>query len=90
MDADIFPHHEFSLKLIHNDHRSCHITVAQAAERGHPGYEDEHWVSPEQKTKAVETDECWTLQWRPDVAVSYHTLSAADLDALLAAAKAEN
>ncbi|WP_462118122.1 hypothetical protein [Methylorubrum extorquens] len=90
MDAATFPHHESSLKLIHNDHRSCHITVAQAAERGHPVYKDEQWVSPEQKTKAVATDECWTLQWYADAVASYHTPSAADLDALLAAAKAGN
>lgn len=90
MDATTFPHHEASLKLIHNDHRNCHISVAQAAERGHPGYDDGHWVSPEQRVKAVETDECWTLQWRPSPAVNYHTLSAADLDALLAAAKGED
>lgn len=89
MDATYFPHHEASLKLIHNDHRNCRITVAQAAERGHPGYEDEHWISPEQRSKAVETDECWILQWRPETESSYHTLSAADLDALLTAAKAE-
>jgi len=81
-----FPRHEASLHLTHNDHKSCYLTVAQAVESGDHGYKDDDWVSEEQKQKAIETNECWTLHWYPDTPVGFCLLSAADLDVLLAAA----
>ena len=81
----IFPHHEASLHLTHNDHKSYYRTVEQAVEHGEHGYID-CWVSDEQRQKAIETNECWTLQWYPATPVGSCTLSAADLDVLLSAA----
>lgn len=80
-----FPKHEASLHLTHNQHKAYYRTVAEAIDDGDHGYVDD-WVSEEQKQKAIETNECWTLQWYPATPVGFCMLAAADLDVLLAAA----
>lgn len=81
-----FPRHAASLHLTHNDHKSYYQTVAESIEQGDHGYKDDDWVSAEQRQKAIDTNECWTLQWYPDTPVGFCLMSAADLDALLTAA----
>jgi hypothetical protein len=79
-----FPEHKASLHLTHNEHKGYYLTVAQAVERQDHGYNN--WVSEEQKQKAIETNECWYLQWYPETPVGFCILAAADLDVLLKAA----
>jgi hypothetical protein len=82
-----WPKHEASLHLTHNDHKSVYRTVQESIDDESFGYCDDDWVSPEQKQKAIDTNDCWTLQWYPDTPVGFCKLSAADLDVLLAAAR---
>lgn len=82
-----WPRHEASLHLTHNDHKSYYRTVQEAITDEDFGYCEDDWVSPEQKKKAIDTNDCWTLQWYPDTPVGFCKLSAADLDVLLAAAR---
>lgn len=82
-----WPSHEASLHLTHNEHKANYGTVEQAIRDEYHGYDDDCWVSPEQKQKAIDTNDCWTLQWYPHTPVGFCILSAADLDVLLAAAK---
>ncbi len=84
-----FPKHEASLHLTHNEHKSCYQTVEQAIADSDFGYEDNNWVSDEQKQKAIATNECWTLQWYPYTPIGSYTKSAAELDALLDAVNKE-
>lgn len=85
-----FPKHEASLHLTHNEHKSYYRTVAESIEQDDHGYTDRCWASPEQKQKAIDTNECWVLQWYPNTPVGFCLMSAADLDVLLeAAAKAD-
>lgn len=86
--SEMMPRHDASLHLTHNDHKSYYLTVAKAIADDDHGYSEDCWVSEEQKQKAIETNECWTLQWYPNTPVGFCILSAADLDVLLAAAKA--
>lgn len=81
-----WPRHEASLHLTHNDHKTVYQTVQQSIDDESHGYGKDCWVSEEQKQKAIETNDCWILQWYPDTPVGFHILAAADLDALLAAA----
>ncbi len=81
----IFPKHEASLTLHHNEHKSYYQTVQQSIDRDDHGYDD--WVSEEQKQKAIDTNDCWFLQWYPNTPIGFNTLAAADLDVLLDAAK---
>ncbi len=82
-----FPEHKASLHLTHNEHKSVYITVAKAIEQQDHGYRD--WVSEGQKQKAIETNDCWYLQWYPETPVSFYILAAADLDVLLKVANKE-
>lgn len=81
-----WPKHEASLHLTHNEHKAYYRTVEESIADEDHGYREDDWVSPEQKQKAIETNDCWTLQWYPDTPVGSYILSAADLDALLEAA----
>jgi hypothetical protein len=65
---DICLVHKGSLYLTHNQHKSYYETVAEAIKSGTHGYQDDYWVSLEQRHEALETNDCWTL-------VSGHTLS---------------
>jgi hypothetical protein len=78
-----FPRHEASLHLTHNDHKSYYRTVADAIEDKEHGYREDCWVSPEQKQKAIDTNDCWFVQWYPATPVGFCILAAADLDVLL-------
>lgn len=80
-----FPEHKASLTLTHNQHKDYYETVQQAIESKTHGYDD-CWVSDEQRLKAIDTNECWTLQWYPNTPVGFCLLSACDMDVLLAAA----
>ena len=79
----IFPKH-LTLTLTHNEHKNYYQTVQESIDMKDHGYTE--WVSPEQREKAIDTDECWTLQWYPDTPVGFNILSAADLDVLLVSA----
>jgi hypothetical protein len=81
-----WPEHKGELSLTHNQHKSYYKTVQQEIDDGGHGYSDDCWVSPEQRQKAIDTDECWSLQWYPQTPVGFIIMSAADLDVLLLAA----
>lgn len=83
MDASDFPKHAAGLVLEHNPHLTSYATV----ERYTDDLDDDEWVSAEQRQKAIEAGCLWTLTWFPNTPVGSHSLSAADLDVLLAAAK---
>lgn len=71
------------MTLTHNNHKDYYMTVAKAIEEKDYGYTDDCWVDQQQKQKAIDTDECWTIQWYPDTPIGSYILSAADLDVLL-------
>jgi hypothetical protein len=82
----LFPKHEASLTLTHNDHKSVYETVAERV-ADDPYYSDAvHWVSEEQRQKAIASNEMWTLHWYPRTPVGFCVLHACDLDVLLKAA----
>lgn len=78
-----WPRHAASLHLSHNEHKACYRTVASEIADGAHGYDN--WVSEEQKQKAIDTNDCWFIQWYPDTPVGFCNLAAADLDVLLEA-----
>jgi hypothetical protein len=91
IDASIFPDHKISLHLDHNQHKGYYETAARwIADQEAMGHmDDEDWASLEQKQKAIDTDEVWSLQWYPNTPVGSYCVYAADLDVLLAFAKAQ-
>jgi hypothetical protein len=85
-----WPKHKASMHLTHNEHLSYYRTVKQSIEDNDHGYEDDCWISEEQKQKAIETNECWILQWYPETPVGFCILAAADLDVLIEAANKDD
>ena len=59
-------------------------TVVDAVEDGI--FDNTHWVSEEEKQRAIETNRVWTIHWYPNTPVGFHALSASTLSAVLSAA----
>ena len=78
------PAHKAALYLRHNEHLGVYKTVQDRLDEGY--IDDDHWVSPEQREKAIATNELWELQWYPSTPVGFCLLRGADLDVVLAAA----
>jgi len=76
-----FPKHDIALYLTHNKHKSVYQT---AEEWEHEQYET-HWISDEERTKALATNELWSIQWYPDTPIGFCCLWASTLEALVTA-----
>jgi hypothetical protein len=62
----IFPVHKCGLYLEHNVHRDYYQPLMEwIAEREI----EKEFETPEAMQRAIDTDECWTLQWYPDTPV---------------------
>jgi hypothetical protein len=84
------PKHKGSFSLTHNQHLGYYMTVGESIAGHDHGYREDDWVSEEQKRKALETNECWTMQVYTDTPVGFYLHSAADLDVLLAHAATQH
>lgn len=83
-----WPKHAGPMFLSHNEHKLYHSTVAHECAEERHGYEDDCWVSEEEKAAAIRTNECWRLQWYPFTPVSCEIVTGHSLDAVLKAAVA--
>ena len=79
---DALPPHKCSLSITHNEHKDNRMPVAEWADVGNLWF-----VSAEDKRKAIEIDEIWTLHWYAETPDNFDTISASNLPALLDAAK---
>lgn len=79
-----FPDHKCGLYLTHNEHRDTYTPLWQHIEEDRADWRDE-----ESKKRAIETDECWTLQWYPDTPIGFFRVSAPTLEECLALATKE-
>lgn len=77
------PKHKASFHLTHNQHLVYYLTVAQSIANDDHGYQEDVWVSEEQKQKAIDTNECWTMQVYTNSPGGFFLYSACDLGALL-------
>lgn len=80
-----FPEHKCGLYLQHNPHKDVYETVEQWLDNDI----DDSEITPEDKAKAVETDELWTLQWYPDTPIGFYFVAAPTLERLLERANEE-
>lgn len=83
MDAflNALPAHKAGLHLAHNNHIANGTTVAQDVAQGFIA--EGEWVSPEEKMKAVETNEMWSIWWYPEDPLSFRCYYASTLEALM-------
>lgn len=75
-----WPEH-LALSLNHNEHKNYYQGLSEYVIT--IDLLDDEWVSPEQRLKAFETDECWLLQWDTTTPVGFSRMAAADLPALI-------
>jgi hypothetical protein len=81
-----FPEHKASLYLSHNEHLGNYDTVKEQI-WDEDYYADDDWVTPEEKQKAIDTNELWTLHWYPDTPVGFCLYHASTLEALMSVFK---
>lgn len=82
------PRH-INLSIEHQPHKSNYESIESYEQwRGSRAADD--WASPEQREKAIATDNLWTVQWYPDSPVAFCFMMGADLDVLLARIKEDN
>lgn len=87
MDEDVSAKREYfpglwaiALDVEYDQHRVLYESVEGL------GIDDEDWVSPEEKARAIATESVVTLRWYPDTPVAYCYVAASTLAACLAAA----
>ncbi len=74
------PAHKCGLILEHNTHKGYYETASQHLDRLEL---EPDWPSPEERAKAIDRDEIWTLQWYPETPIGFELVAAASLEALL-------
>lgn len=85
------PRH-IALSIWHNEHAGNYQTVAEYIGMWSERYsahdqrfDDDEWVSPAEKQRAIDTNELWECRWNPHTPVGSCVLCASTLNALLAA-----
>src|SRR4051812_9176055 len=84
--AEFLPSHKCSLTLEHNPHKVLYRTVAQWLEEVdvEPGLT---WPSPQERQRALDTNEVWVLTWYPNTPIAFQWVAATTLDGVLACAR---
>jgi hypothetical protein len=83
-DYDIeqsLPDHKCGLYITHNEYKDCYEYIADAV-----CDLDGDWASSDEKLKALDTGQIWTIQWYPDTPVGFHRVAASTLSAAIEAA----
>lgn len=78
--AELFPKN-LSLSLEHNEHKNYYDDIGDFINS--LKYNDEDFVSLEEKQRCIDTDEIWVLQYYPNTPVGYNLIIASTLDAIL-------
>lgn len=73
------PAHNAGMSLEHNQHKNIYETAEEWIKNN--GWCD--WESEDQKLKAIETDEIWTLRWYPETPIGFYAIAAPTLEDLL-------
>lgn len=82
--ADLFPHHEVSLSLTHNEYKNYYLSIEDAVKEIDTG---QFWVSSDERTFALATGDIWEMQWYPRTPIGFYKLAASSLHAVLNAAQ---
>lgn len=77
-----FPSHKAGLYLTHNQHKDYYEKIEDHLQE-YPGFDDDNFVSAEDKQKCIDTDELWELQWYPETPVGFHKVCGSTLDVVL-------
>jgi len=75
-----------SLSISFNGHAPNYHDAAQASKDGILGLDDDDWVSPEEKDRAIAGNCVWEIQWYPNTPIGFYRVAASSLAACVAAA----
>jgi hypothetical protein len=78
------PAHKCGLYLTHNQHRDYYDKLVDFIADGNLAGD---FASPEDMQRAIDTDECWVLQWYPNTPVGFCRVAAPTLAEVLALAE---
>jgi len=78
-----FPDHQAALHLSHNEYAGNYDTVTEQLDNDCDYYSNDSWATPEEKQKAIDTNELWTLHWYPHSPVGFCLLHASTFEALM-------
>lgn len=76
------PSHKAGLYLTHNQHKDYYETVELHLEE-YPGFDDNNFVSKEDRQKCIDTGELWELQWYPETPVGFYKVCGSTLEVVL-------
>lgn len=79
------PEHKCGLYLTHNEHRDLYQKLEKWIVDNDA---TEDFADDAARQRAIETDECWVLQWYPDTPVGFCRVAAPTLEEALALANA--
>ncbi len=81
----VFPPHKGAMHITHNDHKSQYQTAEEWVldDEADPKTQYAHWISEDERAKAIATDSIWTLQWYPDTPVGFCCVAASSFEALM-------
>lgn len=79
-----------SMHITFNDHKSNYVTLAQEMQDRPDWYEDDDFISPEDRQKCAETDTIWSVQWYPHTPVGFCHMHASSFALLLSALTSES
>jgi len=77
------PEHKCGLYLSHNEHRDYYEPVATWLENYESMGGGPQWKDDEAKQRAIDTDECWVLQWYPETPIGCCQIAAPTLEEVL-------
>jgi len=80
IEGIFLPEYKVSMSIEHNEHKSYYETVESYL--GNMSCEPD-FVSPEEKQKAIDSNELWTLRWYPDTPISFFIVAASTFNALM-------
>lgn len=76
-----FPKHKCGLYLTHNQHKDYYENISEYL--NNDLFDDEYFVSIEDKKKCIDTNELWELQWYPDTPVGFYKVCGSTLEIVL-------
>lgn len=81
MNEEIFPKHEASLHITHNQHKAYYEPIEQYI--ADQNISDDEWATPTSKDRAIKTNSIWEVQWYPNTPVGFCIIYGATLDEIL-------
>lgn len=77
------PAHKGALYLTHNEHKNVYEKLEKWLEEEEERFD---WKDGASRQRAIDTDECWVLQWYPNTPIGFNCVAAPTLEELLALA----